>query len=64
MILPSNPNTGIASVASMTLQKLVVPLKVLNISDKELKLLKEVVLFNPGTESMYTHPVLYTLCFI
>ena len=49
VILPSNPNPGIASVASVTLEKLVVPLKVLNISDKELRLLKEVVLFNPGT---------------
>lgn len=45
---PTNPNSGVASVASVTLQKLVVPLKVLNINDKELTLLKEIVLFNPG----------------
>ncbi len=49
VLMPSNVNAGIASVASVTLEKLVVPLKVLNISDKELRLLREVVLFNPGT---------------
>ena len=48
VLMPSNVNAGIASVASVTLEKLVVPLKVLNISDKELRLLREVVLFNPG----------------
>lgn len=45
---PTNQNSGVASVASVTLQKLVVPLKVLNINDRELTFLKEVVLFNPG----------------
>jgi hypothetical protein len=48
VIRPTNPNSGVASVASVTLQKLVVPLKVLNIDDRELTLLKEIVLFNPG----------------
>ncbi len=49
VLKPSNLNPGIASVASVTLEKLVVPLKVLNISDNELRLLREIVLFNPGT---------------
>lgn len=48
MIRPTNQNSGVASVASVTLQKLVVPLKVLNIDDRELTMLKEIVLFNPG----------------
>lgn len=48
VIRPSNPNSGVATVASVTLQKLVVPLRVLNIDDRELTLLKELVLFNPG----------------
>ncbi len=40
---------GVASVALVMLQKLVVPLKILNINDRELiLLLKEIVLFNPG----------------
>ena len=45
---PSNANDGVATVAAITLQKLVVPLKVLNIDDHEFSLLKEIVLFNPG----------------
>ena len=45
----SNENSGVATVASITLQKLVVPLKVLNIDDREFNLLKEIVLFNPGS---------------
>ena len=48
VIRPTNQNSGVASVASVTLQKLVVPLKVLNIDDREFTLLKEIVLFNPG----------------
>lgn len=47
-IRPSHENSGIASVASITLARLVTPLKVLNIDDKELELLKEIVLFNSG----------------
>jgi hypothetical protein len=47
-IRPSHDNPGIAAVVRTTLVRLVTPLKVLNISDKELKLLKEIVLFNPG----------------
>ena len=45
---PSNLNDGVSTVAAITLQKLVVPLKVLNIDDHEFSLLKEIVLFNPG----------------
>lgn len=48
VIRPTNQNSGVASVASVTLQKLVVPLKVLNIDDREFTLLREIVLFNPG----------------
>ena len=48
VIRPNNQNSGVACVASVTLQKLVVPLKGLNINDRELALLKEIVLFNPG----------------
>ena len=48
VIRPRNPNCGVATVASVTLQKLVVPLQALNIDEKELNLLKEIVLFNPG----------------
>ena len=48
VIRPTNQNNGVASVALVTLQKLVVPLKILNINDRELVLLKEIVLFNPG----------------
>ena len=48
MIRPTNQNSGVASVAAVTLQKLVVPLKVLNINDREFTLLEEIVLFNPG----------------
>ena len=47
-IRPSHENSGIASVANITLARLVTPLKVLNIDDKELELLKEIVLFNSG----------------
>ena len=45
---PTNRNSGVATVAMVTLSKLVIPLKVLNIDDKELNLMKEIVLFNPG----------------
>jgi len=48
VIRPTNQNNGVASVALVTLQKLVVPLKILNINDREFVLLKEIVLFNPG----------------
>lgn len=47
---PTNSNSGVSSVAYVTLTKLVVPLKVLNMDDQELKLMKQIVLFNPGTE--------------
>ena len=47
-IRPSHENSGIASVANITLMRLVTPLKVLNIDDKELELMKEIVLFNSG----------------
>ena len=53
MIRPRNPNSGVATVASVTLQKLVVPLQALNIDEKELTLLKEIVLFNPGQHSIH-----------
>ncbi len=48
VIRPTNQNNGVASVALVMLQKLVVPLKILNSNDRELVLLKEIVLFNPG----------------
>ena len=48
IIQPTHTNSGIASVARITLLRLVDPLKILNIDNKELLLLKEVVLFNPG----------------
>lgn len=48
VIRPTNQNSGVASVASVTLQKLVVPLKILNINDQEFTLLREIVLYNPG----------------
>lgn len=48
VIRPTNQNSGVASVASVTLQKLVVPLKALMINDRELTFLREIVLFNPG----------------
>ena len=44
----TNKNSGVATVAMVTLTKLVVPLKVLNMDDQELSLMKEIVLFNPG----------------
>ena len=37
-----------SAVASVTLKKLVEPLKVINMDDHELDLMKEIVLFNPG----------------
>ncbi len=43
-----NGNPGVAAVAMVTLSKLVIPLKVLNIDDKELSLMQEIILFNPG----------------
>lgn len=52
VIRPTNANTGVATVASVTLMKLVVPLKVLNINDSELTLLKEIVLFNPESSGL------------
>ena len=59
VIRPTNQNSGVASVASVTLQKLVVPLKVLNINDRELTFLKEIVLFNPGMHVLrYQHFVI------
>ena len=52
VIRSTNRNPGVAAVAVVTLSKLVIPLKVLNIDDKELSLMKEIILFNPG-ECMY-----------
>lgn len=49
-IRPTNQNSGVASVASVTLQKLVVPLKALMINERELTFLREIVLFNPGKQ--------------
>jgi len=57
VIRPSNPNSGVATVASVTLQKLVVPLRVLNIDDRELTLLKELVLFNPESNGLRNREV-------
>ena len=51
VIRPINQNSGVASVASVTLQKLVVPLKALMINDRELTFLREIVLFNPGMQN-------------
>lgn len=50
VIRPTNQNSGVASVASVTLQKLVVPLKSVMINDRELTFLREIVLFNPGKQ--------------
>ena len=47
-IRPTNSNSGVSAVASVTLKKLVEPLKVVNMDDKEYALMKEIVLFNPG----------------
>lgn len=49
---PTNRNSGVATVAMVTLSKLVIPLKVLNIDDKELNLMKEIVLFNPESNGL------------
>ena len=58
MIRPRNPNCGVATVASVTLQKLVVPLQALNIDERELNLLKEIVLFNPGLYCCIRHQLI------
>ena len=47
-IRPTNSNSGVSAVASVTLKKLVEPLKVVNMNNKEYSLMKEIVLFNPG----------------
>lgn len=47
-IRPTNSNSGVSAVASVTLKKLVEPLKVVNMDDNEYILMKEIVLFNPG----------------
>ena len=47
-IRPTNSNSGVSAVASVTLKKLVEPLKVVNMDDNEYSLMKEIVLFNPG----------------
>lgn len=52
VIRPTNNNSGVAAVALVTLNKLVIPLKVLNMDDKEYGLMKEIILFNPG--NIYT----------
>ena len=49
VIRPSNQNSGVATVAAVTLSKLVIPMKVINMDDHELRLMKEIVLFNPGS---------------
>ena len=53
----SNRNSGVATVAAVTIAKLVAPLKVLNMDDNELSLMKEIVLFNPGQQSA-THTII------
>jgi hypothetical protein len=52
VIRPTNSNSGVAAVALVTLTKLVVPLKVLNIDDHELNLMQEIVLFNPESNCL------------
>ena len=52
VIRPTNSNSGVAAVALITLTKLVVPLKAINMDDKEYSVMKEIVLFNPGTFSI------------
>ena len=47
-IRPTNSNSGVSAVASVTLKKLVEPLKVVNMDNKEYSLMMEIVLFNPG----------------
>ncbi|XP_019849288.1 PREDICTED: nuclear receptor 2 isoform X1 [Amphimedon queenslandica] len=49
---PTNSNSGVSAVAYVTLTKLVVPLKVLNMDDQELKLMKQIVLFNPESNCL------------
>ena len=51
-IRPTNSNSGVSAVASVTLKKLVEPLKVVNMDDREYALMKEIVLFNPGKSSV------------
>ena len=51
----SNRNSGVAPVAAVTIAKLVVPLKVLNMDNNELSLMKEIVLFNPDQQSVTHH---------
>ena len=48
VITQAHENSGVATVASLALAKLLVPLKQLKIEETEYVLLKEIVLFNPG----------------
>ena len=52
VIRPTHQNSGVATVAAVTLSKLVIPMKVINMDEHELRLMKEIVLFNPGSSSV------------
>ena len=59
VITPAHENSGVATVASLALAKLLVPLKHLKIDDTEYALLKEIVLFNPGEYCTCIQLVMY-----
>jgi len=48
VITQGHENSGVATVVSLALVKLLVPLKQLKIDETEYVLLKEIILFNPG----------------
>ena len=51
-----------SAVASVTLKKLVEPLKVVNMDDNEYSLMMEIVLFNPGKWFLVSCDPLYGSC--
>lgn len=48
MMSPGHINPGVSSVANLLIDRVVRPLRQLNLNDYEHMLLKQIILFNPG----------------
>ena len=48
MMSPGHNNPGVSTVAQLLLDKVVKPLRMLNLNDYEHMILKQIILFNPG----------------
>lgn len=52
IIRPNHPNSAVACVTKLTIDKLVKPLRFLNLNKSEYRIMKEIILYNPSSTTL------------